>query len=134
MGVFRWLLILSVLASAIVGGIAVYHVLADPTYSFASSTGASGTVPAPQVPGVSAFIYVYSGVQVLGLAIVVLSGILYGRTRNKRWRIALWVAASVLFLYNLLGIFSFGLFFLPAAFLALLAAFFSLGVRAASEI
>ncbi len=51
MKVFRWLVVASVIAGAITGGAGLYYVLFAPTYRFASSTGATGTVQRRKCPG-----------------------------------------------------------------------------------
>jgi hypothetical protein len=131
MRIFRWLVVVSVVAGTILGGVELYFALFLPPYGFASSAGASGTAPASQLSGQFPSPMAILAVETVSLALALLSGVMYGVSGQRAWQIILWVAAIMLLLPSALAAFSFvfGPSFLPAAILMLLAAVFSLGAR-----
>lgn len=137
MRTFRWLVVVSVVAGAIVGGVELYFALFVTPYSFASSAGASGRIPAGQLPGQTPFPMIFLAIEEASLLVALLSGVMYSASGRRGWQIALWVAALILLLPSALDAFAFfpfffGPTFLPAAILMFLAAVFSLGARAAN--
>jgi hypothetical protein len=131
MGTFRWLVVVSVVAGAIVGGAELAFALFLPPYSFASHAGASGMTHARQLTGQFPSPLMILVVETVSLATALLSGAMYGVSGWRAGQIALWVAAIMLLLPSTLAAssFVFGPSYLPAAILIFLAALFSLGGR-----
>src|SRR5690349_6011505 len=124
MRTFRWLVIVSIVAGAILGGAELAIALFLPPYSFASNAGASGTPPTSQLSGQFPSPMAILTVETVSLALALLSGVMYGVSGQRAWQIILWVAAIMLLLPSALAAFSFvfGPSFLPAAILMFLAA------------
>ena len=133
MKVFRWLVVVTVVAGAITGGVGLSYVLFAPTYRFASSTGATGTIPATQVPGMLPALIVFLTIEGVGLLSALVSGVLFSLTSQGGWRIALWVSALILLLSSAIGAFTFGSILFPAALLIFLAALLSLGIYTTTQ-
>ncbi|HEY7021175.1 MAG TPA: hypothetical protein VH349_08660 [Ktedonobacterales bacterium] len=136
MRIFRWLVVVTVVMGAIIGGAVPYLLFFTPAGSVASSDGTSGSVASSQLTGhsVSAFVsaLAFLALEIVALMVALLSGVMYSVSGRRRWQIVLWGAAIVLLLQSALVAFSSftiipGL--PPAASLMLLAALFSLGVR-----
>lgn len=134
MRIFRWLVVVSAVTGAIIGAVGLYITLFVNPWRFAASAGASGRIPASQLPGQTPFPLIFLAIEAASLPVALLGGAMYSRTSQRGWQIALWVAAIILLLPSTLAAFSsFPFFtptFLPAAILMFLAALFSLGVRA----
>lgn len=136
MRVFRWLVVVSAVSGASVGGVELYFAFFVAPYSFASSSGTSDRIPASQLPGQTPFPMIFLAIEVASLLVALLSGVMYSVSGRRAWQIVLWVAAVILLLPSALAaFFSFSFFvptFLPAAILIFLAALFSLGARVAN--
>lgn len=123
----RWLELVCGLAGAAVALFQLYHIVFDPSYSFASSTGQHGQASIMQLIQHGEGL---SEVQSLGCVsiiflIALLSAIAHSVTGNTIVRRVLWVAAVLLVVYSLLGFLTIGLRLLPAALLMLVAALLS---------
>jgi phage shock protein PspC (stress-responsive transcriptional regulator) len=136
MRIFRWLVVVSVVVGAIVGAVELYIALFVNPWSFAVSAGTNDRIPASQLPGQTPFPMIFLAVEVIGLLVALLSGVMYGVSGRLGWQITLWVAAIILlFPSALAAFFSFSFFvptFHPAGILMFLAAMFSLSAHIAS--
>ena len=120
----RWLEFASALSGAAVALFQLYHIVFDPSYSFASSTGQHGQASLWQQgdPSEIQSIGFVSTIFLIALVCAVAHS-LTGNTIVKR---VLWLAVVILIAYSLLGFLTIGLKLLPAALLMLVAALLSL--------
>ncbi len=128
MQVFRWLEPITALVGTVFGLFQIRHILFDPIYSYASSTGEQGRVSLLQLPNPQGDALTVIGLEGLVLLIVILSATTHARTRQVIWQRILWGSVVFLLIWSLLGIGTIGLMMAPAALLVLLSAVFSLGV------
>lgn len=133
MPIFKWLAVGSSVLGVLISLRAFYLAVFVASVHFTSCHDqdpcSSGSFLAIQSPRYAPAMIAFLVANALGYGIALLSAIMYSRNQKRHWRIALWITAVILALYDFLGIFSLGREFLLAALLILLAALFSLGVR-----
>src|SRR6266704_3944985 len=83
------------LLAALFGLLGLAYALFGPTYSFANSSGQSGTANLVQV-GIQPVTLIILGILVFGLIGVAAGALVHSRTGGSRWRVALWVSTAVL--------------------------------------
>jgi hypothetical protein len=137
MKTFRWLVVVTVVTGVIVGAVDLYVFPFVNPFGIASSAGASGPIPASQLPGQSLLLAIESTTLLLALLLALPLAVLYGVAGRSGWRMALWGAAIASLLPSAITTFSHIPFFfvptlLPAA-LMFLAALFSLGAAVPTD-
>jgi hypothetical protein len=128
MQVFRWLEPITALVGTVFGLFQIYHVLFDPIYSYASSTGEPGRASLLQQPDKQVNAIIVISLEGLVLLVAITSATIHARTRQVIWQRILWGTVVFLIIWSLLGIGTIGFMLIPAALLVLLSAVFSLGV------
>ena len=116
------------LLAALVGLLGLVYALFGPTYSFANSSGQSGTANLVQV-GIQPVTLIILGILVLGFIGVVAGAVVHSRTGGGGWRAVLWVSTAVLAVLTFLSLLSIGVLLLPGTLFALLASALSFGAR-----
>jgi hypothetical protein len=116
------------LLAALFGLLGLAYALFGPTYSFANSSGQSGTANLVQV-GIQPVTLIILGILVLGLIGVAAGAVVHSRTGGSGWRVVLWVSTVVLVILTFLSLLSIGVLLLPGTLFALLASALSLGAR-----
>jgi hypothetical protein len=130
------------LAEAVSGLVATFlalagfiYLLLGPTYSFAASTGASGTTSMLQVLETHIQLGAIIALFILFLAIigVGIGAVGHSSTQNKAWKIVLLCSVIVMITGTLLGILSIGPIIAPGSFFAILALYFSRAKNSATQ-
>jgi len=116
------------LLAALFGLPGLAYALFGPTYSFANSSGQSGTANLVQV-GIQPVTLIILGIVVLGLICVAAGAVVHSRTGGSGWQVALWVSTTVLVILTFLSLLSIGVLLLPGTLFALLASALSLSAR-----
>jgi hypothetical protein len=116
------------LLAALFGLLGLAYALFGPTYSFANSSGQSGTANLVQV-GIQPVTLIILGILVLGLAGVAAGAVVHSRTGGSGWWVVLWVSTIVLVILTFLSLLSIGVLLLPGTLFALLASALSFGAR-----
>jgi hypothetical protein len=116
------------LLAALFGLLGLAYALFGPTYSFANSSGQSGTANLVQV-GIQPVTLIILGILVLGLIGVAVGAVLHSRTGSSGWRVVLWVSNIVLLILTFLSLLSIGVLLLPGTLFALLTSTLSFGAR-----
>jgi hypothetical protein len=88
----------------------------------------------PVVAGQNSTVLTYLVLLFVVFAVAVASAIVYSRTRQNPWRLVLWGTAVFSTLFSVVSAASLGLVFMPASIVLLVAALFSLGIRAAPAV
>lgn len=114
--------------AALFGFLGLAYALFGPTYSFANSSGQSGTANLVQV-GIQPVTLIILGILVLGLIGVAASAVVHSRTGGSGWRVVLWVSTAVLVVLTFLSLLSIGVLLLPGTLFAFLASALSFGAR-----
>jgi hypothetical protein len=139
----HWMELIYGAAACAIGIAALVFLLVAPLYGGASSSSATScdstgnctTITTPvvhstatllQVNGSSDVLFLL-GLLLLCLLAIAVSAALHSTLQRGTWLVILWIAAVMMVLFTLLGIFTIGIFLAPAALLALVAAV--LGVR-----
>ena len=116
------------LLAALFGLLGLAYALFGPTYSFANSSGQSGTANLVQV-GIQPVTLIILGILVLGFIGVAAGAVVHSRTGGSWWRVVLWVSTAVLVVLTFLSLLSIGVLLLPGTLFALLASALSFGAR-----
>ncbi len=116
------------LLAALLGLLGLAYALFGPTYSFANSSGQSGTANLVQV-GIQPITLIILGILVFGLIGVAAGAVVHSRIGGSGWRVVLWVSTAVLVILTFLSLLSIGVLLLPGTLFALLASALSLGAR-----
>ncbi len=116
------------LLAALFGLSGLAYALFGPTYSFANSSGQSGTASLVQV-GIQPVTLIILGILVLGFIGVAAGAVVHSRTGGSGWRVVLWVSTAFLVILTFLSLLSIGVLLLPGTLFALLASALSFGAR-----
>ena len=130
---YQWAEMLSGLAACFVGLLTLAIILFAPLGGFASTTCSSdgsctsvqGTESLAQ-SGIQQITWLFLAVLVVCLLVVAISAALHSRSGKAIWRVPLWSATLLIFVFVILASPSIGIFLAPAWLLALGAAVLSL--------
>ncbi len=128
MRVLRWLEALSGILAGVAGGVAIAYLLTAPMYSGESCYVATPGEPPICVTHTATLLQVNGGAASVDLSIVAIlllavaiPAVWHSLTGQRGAQWIVWGSTAALLIFTLLGIFTIGIFLLPAAALALVA-------------